>query len=184
LFSKIKRLLCACIAISLLFCASVAEESVSDFSVEGLQTPEEICTAAMEVYSWFALAPLDVDPSQSDSTGLRYRVFDERLRTPEQLEGVVSEYFSDEITQMLMGSGVYAEEGGYLYTVPEQARPVDETIVSTEYYLAEETETSRVYQAAVFYGDESGEITSLEEYTMLMEKINGKWVFTSFWFFW
>ena len=181
-----KRFFCAVLVLCSLLGIACAQgtEAEHDFSSHELETPEEICLAAMEVYSWFALAPLDVDPTLPDSTGLRFRVFDDRLQTPEQLEAVVSEYFSEEITQMLMGSGVYAEEGGYLYTSPSIARPIDETIVSTEYYLAEETDTTRTYHAAVFYSDENGEVASLEEYTLLMEKIDGEWVFTSFWFFW
>ncbi|MDO4740196.1 MAG: hypothetical protein Q4A66_05970 [Eubacteriales bacterium] len=179
-----KKMLCALLAALLLLGCASAQEVQEDFSAEHLRTPEEICTAAMEVYSWFALAPLDVDLAQPDSTGLRFRVFDERLNRPELLEAVVREYFCEEIVQMLMGSGVYAEEDGYLYTVPDTARAIDETIVSTEYYLAEETEDTRTYHAAVFYADETGEIASLEEYTFLMKKIDGEWLFTSFWFFW
>jgi len=184
LHDMFRRTLCALLAL-LMFCSiSFAQSGTDDFSSDNLETPEQICTAAMEVYSWFALAPLDVDPSLPDSTGVRYRVFDERLQTPEKLEEVVSEYFSEEITQMLMGSGVYAQEDGFLYTVPEPARPIDQTILSTEYYLAEETDESRTYHAAVFYADEEGNVTSLEEYTLMQEKIDGQWRFTSFWFFW
>ncbi|MBQ4084986.1 MAG: hypothetical protein IJC54_00245 [Clostridia bacterium] len=177
------RILCALCLLTLGTSAALAEET-SAFSAQDLQTPEQICTAAMEVYSWFALSPLDTDPSLPDSTGLRFRVFDDRLQTADQLRAVVREYFSEEITEMLMGSGVYAEEDGYLYTVPGAGRPIDEAIVSTEYYLFEETDSARTYHAAVFYADETGEISTLEEYTLLMEKIDGKWVFTSFWFFW
>lgn len=188
MLKMIKRILCAYMAAMLLtdvcYAEGASDAAVSDFSAEHLETPEQICSAAMEVYSWFAMAPLDVDLSMPDSTGVRFRVFDERLNTPENLGEVVREYFSEEIAQMLMGSGVYAEEDGFLYTAQEGARSIDETIVSTEYYLAEETDSARTYLAAVFYADETGEIASLEEYTLLMEKIDGKWVFTSFWFFW
>ena len=180
---KTLRVLCALIAaLAIAGCASA--DTIADFSADGLETPEEICTAAMEVYSWFAMAPLAVDETKADFTGTRYRVLDERLDTREELEAVAEEYFCAEIADMLMGSGVYAEEDGFLYTSPEGARPIDPSIVSTEYYLAEETDAQRTYHAAVFYADETGEIGSLEEYTMLMEKIDGKWVFTSFWFFW
>ncbi len=177
--------------IGALISPAMAEEAVltpsapQDFSMEALQTPEEICLAAMEVYSWFALQPLDVDPDVPDSTLSRFRVFDERLNTKEKMTNVLQEYFSDEIVEMLLTSGVYAEEDGFLYTGAERTREIDPTIISTEYYLAEETDEARTYIAAVFYADEeTGEVGSLEEYTLYMEKIDGKWVFTQFWFFW
>ena len=178
-----KKILCALTAMLMMTFGAHAD-TIADFSAENLETPEDICTAAMEVYSWFAMSPLAVDETQSDSTGLRCKVLDERLDTKEELSAVVEEYFCPDIAEMLMGSGVYAEENGFLHTSPEGARSIDPSIVSTEYYLFDETETSRTYHAAVFYADETGEIGSLEEYTMLMEKIDGKWVFTSFWFFW
>lgn len=190
---KTIRGLCAALALAILLCGALAEtdaatpsDAVSDFSPAGLETPEEICTAAMEVYSWFALQPLDVDLTMPDSTMTRYRVLDERLNTPEKMTAVLHEYFSEEIVEALMTCGVYAEEDGYLYTGAEQTRPIDPTIVSTEYYLAEETEITRSYNAAVFYSDEEGSetVTALEEYTLYMENIDGKWLFTSFWFFW
>ena len=178
-----KKILCALLAI-LTVVFSACADTIADFSAEDLETPQEICTAAMEVYSWFAMSPLAVDKTQSDLSGLRFRVLDERLDTREELSAVAEEYFCPEIAEMLMGSGVYSEEDGYLYTSPDGARPIDPSIVSTEYYLFDETETSRTYHAAVFYAGSDGNIASLEEYTLLMEKIDGKWLFTSFWFFW
>lgn len=184
MFAKqVKRFLCVCIALLMLCCSALSEDA-GDFSKENLETPQELCSAAMEVYSWFAMAPLDADPSLPDSTGARYRVYDDRLNTYEKLSSVVHEYFSDEISNMLLGSGVYAEEDGYLYTVLDTARPIDPSIVSTEYYLANETDSEREYNAAVFYADDTGEVASLEEYTLVMEKEDGDWVFTDFWFFW
>lgn len=187
------RALCACLALTLFLSFAAAAEtdlSVSDaaddFSLTGLETAEEICSAAMEVYSWFALQPLDVDTDLPDSTLTRYRVLDSRLNTIEKMTAVLQEYFSQAIVEELLSCGVYAEEDGYLYTGAEQTRSIDPTIVSTEYYLAEETNTTRSYSAAVFYSDseDSDVVTALEEYTLLMEKIDDRWVFTEFWFFW
>lgn len=162
----------------LLCCPAHAQE-------ETIQTPEELCKTAMEMYAWFALSPLDVDMSIPDSSLCRFRVYDERYDTKAEMESALRGTFSEEITQMLLSSGVYAEEDGYLYTAPPQRREIDPSIAATEYYLAEQTDTTQTYIAAVFYTDgASEEIIDLEEYTLFREKIDDVWVFTEFWFFW
>ena len=147
------------------------------------ETPEEVVTAAMEVYSWFAMQPLDIDPYQPDSDGLRFRVLDERLNTLEGLYTAVRAVFSEEITQELLSSGVYYEEDGYLYAA-EDGRAMDPTIAYVEYVATPEGDDKVLYTAAVFYSEEEGVITSINEYTSVREKIDGEWVFTDFWFFW
>ncbi len=146
-------------------------------------TPEEAVTSALEVYSWFAMRPLDTDPYLPDSDGSRFRVYDDRLNTREGLMSAVREVFSEEICQELMESGVYYEEDGYLYA-GDEGRDPDPTIAYVEYVATPEGEDKIWYTAAVFYSEEEGVITSIDEYTSLREKIDGRWVFTDFWFFW
>lgn len=175
-----RRLFCLMTALLLLGNLAFAE---TGFENENLESPESVVTAALEVYSWFAMCPLDVDPEQPDEQGVMFRVYDDRLNTREKLETVVRDYFSEEIANALLASGVYSEEGGYLYT-GETYRDIDPTIALVEYAVAEQTEDKVWYTATVYYSETEGEITSIDEYTFLRENIDGKWLFTDFWFFW
>ena len=174
-----KRLLVCIVCLMLLAGVTLAE---TDFTPSADADPAELMEEAMEVYGWFALCPLDVDPYMPSADGNLYRVLDSRLNTPEAMRAVLESYFSDEICDQLMTSGVYVAEDGWLYTGMEY-READPTIAAVEYYLTEQTDSQQWYTAAVYYSTEEGEITSIDEYTYLRELIGDRWVFTDFWFF-
>ncbi len=154
-----------------------------DFILPEDAGPEEIMSAALEIYSWFAMGTLDVDPFAPSADGTLFRVYDERLNTKAKLSSILHAYFSDEICRELLSSGVYREEDGYLYSGID-SREINPAIAETQYYISYEDGETQHITAAVFYSEEEGVITSMEEYTFLREKIDGKWLFTDFWFFW
>lgn len=160
------------------------EDDEPAFACPDDSDPQALIEAAMEVYSWFAMRTLDIDPYMPSADGNLFRVFDDRLNTREKLTSVLREYFSEEIVNVLLTSGVYVEEDGYLYTGMD-SRDIDPTIADIQYYKTGETETEQYFSAAVFYSEEEGEITDLREFNFLREKnADDKWVFTDFWFIW
>ncbi|MDO4549592.1 MAG: hypothetical protein Q4D04_15995, partial [Clostridia bacterium] len=150
---------------------------------EGFAQIEEDLLGAMEVYSWFMLCPLDIDPEKPDSTGQRYQVLDERFNTTEQLRDFVSQFFSDAIVDDLFAMDIYVEGAdGYLYTTDE-GRNIDETIGETEFELTESSDTRMVYTVVVNYWTDDEQVEQ-EQFTYVRELIDDHWKFTEFPFYW
>lgn len=143
---------------------------------------EDTLLSAMEVYSWFVLQPLDVDPDKPDETGEYYQVLDERFNTMALLREYVATYFSDEIVDTLFAMNVYKEIDGFLYTTTE-GRNIDENIGETEFTVVDETSNRITYEVSVNYWKEDGSIQN-EVFTYVRELIGDTWRFTTFPFFW
>ncbi len=158
-----------------------------DISGDGYETMDEedlvedTLLSAMEVYSWFVLQPLDVDPDKPDSTGTRFQVLDERFNTMTALRDFVSTYFSDELVEELFAMNVYTEENGYLYTTTD-GRNIDENVAETEFEVTEETADEIVYTVTVHYWGEEDDTE--EQFTYVRKLIGGTWKFTEFPFYW
>lgn len=135
--------------------------------------------SALQVYGWFESQPLDVDPEKPSPDGKKYQVLDERLNTMRALEAQVRAYFSDAIARKLLGSGVYEEIGGYLYT-SAQDRAIDQTIGETELTVEDRTDDRITYTLTVSHVDADGNVTSTDSLTYVLEKIDGDWKFTQF----
>jgi hypothetical protein len=154
--------------------ASLEEDEVSE--------DEDFFLSALEVYGWFEAQPLDVDPDKPSPDGKKYQVLDERLNTLQALDAEVRTYFSDSIANKLLGSGVYEEIDGYLYTAA-QDRFIDENLGETELNVESRTDDKITYTLTITRVDEAGNVTSTENLTYVREKIDGAWKFTQFPYF-
>ena len=147
-------------------------------------TPYERIMEAMEVYSWFAMEPLDVDlSSPAAGHANSYLVLDERYRTFDALNEKALGYFSEKIVSLLWSFDTYKVIDGMLYADAAGGRGIDEAIADMSFEVVTETDKLIVYEAIVFYlSDENEPVSDTFEFTR--ELINGRWVFTAFPFFW
>ena len=140
---------------------------------------EDLFESALQVYGWFESEPLDVDFEKPSPDGKKFQVLDERLNTQRALDAEVRAHFSDAIANKLLGSGVYEEIDGYLYTDAED-RAIVETIGETELSVALRTDKKITYSLAVNHVDADGNVTSTDDLTYVLELIDGEWKFTEF----
>lgn len=140
---------------------------------------------AMEVYSWFAMEPLDVDESRPDTSGTMWRVLDERFDTKAKMMDMLSSYFSGEIVDSLWGSEVnpYTEIDGYLFTDGE-GRSMDERIGEYSIDVARSTDEKVELNVTVYYTDAGEDGQTQESFHYTRELQGGQWKYTEFPFFW
>jgi len=158
------------------------EDAEASLEEDEISEDEDFFLSALEVYGWFETQPLDVDPGKPSPDGQKYQVLDERLNTLQALDAEVRTYFSDSIANKLLGSGVYEEIDGYLYTAA-QDRSIDESIGETELTVESRTDNRITYILTITRVDEAGNVTSTENLTYVREKIDGAWKFTQFPYF-
>ncbi len=141
-----------------------ATDEDAEDSIEEDETNEDetLFQSALQVYGWFESQPLD-----------------DRLNTMRALDAEVRAHFSDAIANKLLGTGVYEEIDGYLYTTA-QDRAIDATIGETELTVDERTDDKITYTLAVNRVDSEGNVTSADELKYVLEKIDGVWRFTQF----
>ena len=143
--------------------------------------------AAMEVYSWFVISPLDVDEELLSPDGSMCLVLDDSLHHTQIVQRYLDYYFCSEISQSLWAWGNYADIDGLLYGYPYEqcgfARPIDPNISEVDYELTSETDEEKIYTVTVHYLS-SGDSDRSEALTFVRENIDGQWVFTQFPFFW
>ena len=156
-----------------------AEDSLEE---DEISEDEAFFLSALEVYGWFEAQPLDVDPEKSSPDGKKFQVLDERLNTLRALDAEVHTYFSDSIANKLLGSGVYEEIDGYLYT-GAQDRFIDEGPGETELNIDSRSDDKITYTLTLTTVDGAGNVTNAEEFTFVREKIDGAWKFTQFPYF-
>ena len=147
-------------------------------------TPYELIMEAMEVYSWFAMEPLDVDLSSPAAGHANcYLVLDERYRTFDALNEKALGYFSEKIVSLLWSFDTYIIIDGMLYADAAGGRGINEEIADMSFETVSETDNFIIYKATVFYlSDENEPVSDTFEFTR--ELINDRWVFTTFPFFW
>jgi len=162
-----------------------AEPSLQERAFMGAfsETPEELIVSAMEVYSWFTISPLDVDPELMGGSGGVWRVADEALCHVDVMMRLMDFIFSPEIVDYLMNYGPYTVIDGMLYGAAG-GRSVDPRISNVEYEESTADDEKIVYTVTVHYLDEAGKEMEPDVLEFVREKIEGQWVFTVFPFFW
>lgn len=160
--------------------AEATDEDAQDaFDAEEVDEDEAFFENALQVYGWFESEPLDVDPEKPSPDGTKFQVLDERLNTLRALDAEVRTYFSDAIADKLLGSGVYEEIDGYLYT-GAQGRAIDQSIGEVELTVESRADDKITYTLTVNRVDEGGNVTSSDDLSYVRELIGGVWKFTSF----
>ena len=172
-------LLLALVLLLSLSAPALAESDETDISAQ-----DEILSA-MTVYSWFTIAPLDVNGDVPAPDGGKYRVLDDELVSAETMQATMAAHFSDDLIDELWAWGSYETVDGQLYGYyPGESpyeRPIDPDISEVEYALALHTDEARIYTVTV-YSLSSDEPLLFE---FIQEKTeDNRWVFTLFPFFW
>ncbi|MDD7366032.1 MAG: hypothetical protein PUG91_01910 [Clostridiales bacterium] len=172
-------LLLALVLLLSLSAPALAESDETDISAQ-----DEILSA-MTVYSWFTIAPLDVNGDVPAPDGGKYRVLDDELVSAETMQATMAAHFSDDLIDELWAWGSYETVDGQLYGYyPGESpyeRPIDPDISEVEYALALHTDEARIYTVTV-YSLSSDEPLLFE---FIQEKTeDNRWVFTQFPFFW
>ena len=162
--------------------APAAAGDAAPTAAEETASPNDIL-AAMEVYKWFVMEPLEVDESVPSPDGTMYLVKDETLRQASAMQLRLDTFFSTEISQSLWAWGAYQNVDGLLYGYRAEdsplARPVDPSIVEIAYKVVSQTYKKRVYNA-ILYDTADGSTV----YEFVSEYIGGRWIFTEFPFIW
>lgn len=174
--------------ILMLVCAAALAEETADESERSFpdvyeETPEDIILSAMEMYSWFTISPLDVDPELAGGDGSVFRVADETLCRDEIMMRLLDFTFCPEIVEELMAYETYTVIDGLLYGTAG-GRPVDPLISEVIYEETENSEDRVVYTVTVKYLGEGGNAMAPDVLEFVREPVNGLWVFTQFPFFW
>ena len=172
-------LLLALVLLLSLSAPALAESDETDISAQ-----DELLSA-MTVYSWFTIAPLDVNGDVPAPDGGKYRVLDDELVSAETMQATMAAHFSDDLIDELWAWGSYETVDGQLYGYyPGESpyeRPIDPDISDVEYALALHTDEARIYTVTV-YSLSSDEPLLFE---FIQEKTeDNRWVFTQFPFFW
>ncbi len=177
----VRRTICLLLALLLALSSPALAESAASQDV----TPRDEILAAMTVYSWFTIAPLDVNGDVPAPGGGKYRVLDDVLVSAEAMQETLAAYFSDEIIEELWAWGSYETVNGQLYGYyPGESpyeRPIDPDVSEVEYVLSLHTDDTRIYTVTVcsLSSDEPLLFEFIQEKTE-----DGRWVFTQFPFFW
>ena len=188
LYSASMSLSCTRRAISLLLALvlllSLSAPALAESDETDISAQDEILSA-MTVYSWFTIAPLDVNGDVPAPDGGKYRVLDDELVSAETMQATMAAHFSDDLIDELWAWGSYETVDGQLYGYyPGESpyeRPIDPDISDVEYALALHTDEARIYTVTV-YSLSSDEPLLFE---FIQEKTeDNRWVFTQFPFFW
>lgn len=152
-------------------------------------TAEELIEPAMEAYTWCMVYSLPCDPNDAVSLDgwPAYRVTDPRFPDYDSLYRYLTGIFSQEmVDNTLLSGGNYVNVDGALYS-HDGARGSNIFVGGVTYAMGEETDTRREIIASVEYlvdpAAETPEVEKVEEYTFVQEKIDGKWLFTQFPYF-
>ena len=178
----IRRIFAWFLVLMLMVTPALADRQVSFFTSEA-QSPQEIITSAMEMYSWFTISPLDVDPELTGGDGSVCRVADELLCDYGTVMRLLDFTFSPEIVRSLMEYNTYQVIDGQLYGVGG-GRGIDERISEVFYEETEKSAERIVYTVTVYYVGVQEDEAACETYEFVREPVGGLWVFTQFPFFW
>ena len=158
------------------------DELLEGFGSYG-ETPEDIILSTMEIFSWFTIWPLDVDPELCGGDGNVWRVADDTLCRYDVMMRLLGHTFSKEIVEEMMAYEVYTIIDGVLYGT-SGGRPIDPNIAYVDYEQTESGDDRVVYTATVHYWDEGENGAAPDEFEFVRQQIDGRWVFTQFPFFW
>ena len=140
---------------------------------------------AVEAYGWFELTTMptacDTDGDVREHEGQQYfRVVHENIKTLADLENYLRSLFSDDIVANLMfpeeGKKRYRDFDGILYAIPAD-RGTDISKGKETYEVVQESGNSRIiFRVTVELLGELG----YETHDFTCEKIDGRWIFSSF----
>ncbi len=147
------------------------------------ETPEEIILSAMEIYSWFTICPLDVDPELPGGDGTVYRVADEILCSYDIMLRLLDFTFGAEVVEEMLANGVYTVIDGMMYG-NAGGRPIDPNICEVSYEETYADEEKVVYTVVVSYHEIDGVSAEPDVLEFVRENVDGQWLFTQFPFFW
>ena len=185
---RIRRVAACVLAVMLLGIGALAEDmgvmTDAESGVYGAvgETPEQIIISAMEIFSWFTISPLDVDPELSGG-GDTWRVADETLCDHETMMRLLYDTFSEEIVTEMLAYEVYEVIDGSLYT-SAGGRAIDENIAWAEYEESYSDEDMIVYTVTVHYFGEELYGIEPDVFEFIRERAEEKWLFSQFPFFW
>lgn len=154
----------------------LAEENSED-------TPAQVIISAMEVYSWFTISPLDVDPELPIGEGNVFRVADETLCRYETVMKILEANFSREIIEEMLAYDIYQVVDGVLYG-DGMGRGIDPNISEVEYETVSADDQKVVYRVTVHYVGEGEADVTPDAFEFVRERSGEQWVFTQFPFFW
>ena len=168
----------------LLMCApGFAQEGGYAFHDMHEEAPEDVILPAMEMYSWFTISPLDVDPELAAADGSVFRVADEMLCKYETMIRLLDFTFSPELVEEMFAYGRYTVIDGFLYGTAE-GRGIDPLISEVTYEETHRSEDKIVYTVTVNYLGEGENAMEPHVLEFVREPVEGLWVFTQFPFFW
>ena len=166
----------------LIFMLLISGAALGEVQADESETPDQVITSAMEIYSWFTISPLDVDPELPGGDGL-FRVADENMCSYETMMRLLEDHFSEEIIEGILSYEVYTVIDGLLYG-EGMGRAIDPNISDVEYEEISVDEEKIVYQATVHYVGEGENGIVPDVFEFVRERKEDKWVFTQFTFFW
>lgn len=153
----------------------------------------EVYKKAVEAYGWFDLTTMptayDTDGDVRDHEGQQYfRVVHETIKTLADLENYLRSLFSDNIVANLLfpeeGEKRYRDFDGIFYAIPAD-RGTDINKGEETYEVVQDSGNNRItFRVTVeLLGDWDGNkqpVTGYETHDFICEKIDGRWIFSSF----
>ncbi|GAA6514951.1 hypothetical protein LQE96_09225 [Phocea massiliensis] len=144
------------------------------------KTPEELVAPAMEAYGWFVTGGLHYQAEEvwveGDSSPW-HQVDDSRFPDYQSFYRYLTGIFPQEMVDgTLLAGGNYRELDGKLYT-RGNIREKNRFIGGADYALVSETDSRREIMATAYF------VKGAQEYLFVQEKVDGKWLFTQFPYF-
>ena len=169
-----------------------SKASSSETESEGLGDPavtsaKTLIESAMEVYSWLALGamPLSEDSTTSlnPMTGTQETfqlVNSEHFSNYEEFKSYLENFFSGEIVQKYLEEYQICKDiDGKLWMVPA-GRGANIMITDVAFETVEVTEDKAHLTATVYYDEDAQESNNPKVCDFILEKIDGRWIFTQF----
>lgn len=167
--------------------SALDQENVGGLADPAATSAEDLIEPAMEVYSWFVLGGMPLgEETQTDInpfTGTEdtfQRVDNPHFSTYAEMEAYLGEFFSGDIVRQLLEEYPICKDiDGVLYMIPA-GRGANIFIKDVAFSTEEVTDTSASLSASISYDQDAGETENPKSYTFVCQKIDGKWVFTTF----
>lgn len=168
--------------------SSSAQQDPSEGLPDPATTPaEELIEPALEVYSWFALGSMplsgETKTATNPTTGTEeqfQRVDNPHFGCYQEMEDYLKTFFSDEIVGNLLEEYPFCQDiDGQLYMIPV-GRGSNLSIKDVTFSTEEVSESQARLSACVSFDPDLSEEESPKNYEFICQKVDGKWVFTTF----